>query len=198
METKKKTSNVLAVIILAIAVGYGISTNKDDNATSTNTSDIQASSPFKFTATAMKNSLESGGYEVHHERLKTLDAYVANHPIDKLNVRFDIYHARDNDQIDWVEIAIDASGYININKIDDPPNPKVIEAATKVASQAYKFPFFNKDSEEAAKLSDWVDSNVGNAIKQVEVIETKIGDLYFTMYGQPYIRFLEITTKPKE
>lgn len=196
MNKKSKVSHAVIVLILAIAVGYGISANKEE--TSSQVSSTSTVTPFKFNAIAMKKSLIDGGYEVRSERLKTLDAYVGIYKHDKLEVRFDIYHTRDNDQIDWVEVLVDASGYIDLNNLDAPMNPKVVEATTKAAAQVYKFPFFSKDSEEFKTLSEWVDSNASKATKKGKLIETKIGDLYFTMYGQPYMRFLEITTKRKE
>ncbi|MBE7682233.1 hypothetical protein [Paenibacillus sp. P13VS] len=196
MDKKNKVPQIVIVLILALFVGYGISANKED--TSSNVSNATSVKPFKFAASAMKKSLEDGGYEVRIERLKTLDAYVGTYQQDKLEVRFDIYHTRDNDQIDWVEVLVDASGYIDLNNLDAPTNPKVVEATTKAAAQVYKFPFFSKNSEEFKTLTAWVDSNVSKATKKGKIIETKIGDLYFTMYGQPYMRFLEITTKPKE
>ncbi|PYY25853.1 hypothetical protein [Paenibacillus illinoisensis] len=196
MDKKNKVPQIVIVLILALFVGYGISANKEG--TSSHVSSSSPVTPFKFTASAMKKSLIDGGYKVRNERLKTLDAYVGIYEQDKLEVRFDIYHTRDNDQIDWVEVLVDSSGYIDLNNLDAPTNPKVVEATTKAAAQVYKFPFFSKDSEEFKTLIAWVDSNASKATKQGKIIETKIGDLYFTMYGQPYMRFLEITTKPKE
>lgn len=195
MDNKIRMLHMVIVIILAIVVGYGISAYKEDASSSVSNAPVLM--PFKFTASAMKNALEDGGYEVRNERLKTLDSYVGTYQQDKLEVRFDIYHTRDDDQIDWIEIFVDASGYIDLNNLD-APNPKVVEATTKATAQVYKFPFFSKNSEEFETLTAWVDSNASKATKQGEIFETKIGDLYFTMYGQPYMRFLEITTKPKE
>ncbi|SCX81439.1 hypothetical protein SAMN05720606_101107 [Paenibacillus polysaccharolyticus] len=196
MNKKIKVSHAVIVLILAIAVGYGISANKEE--TFSHVSSTSAVTPFKFTASAMKKSLIDSGYEVRNERLETLDAYVGIYQQDKLEVRFDIYHTRDNDQIDWVEVLVDASGYIDLNNLDAPTNPKVVEATTKAAAEVFKFPFFSKDSEEFKTLTAWVDSNASKPTKKGKLIETKIGDLYFTMYGQPYMRFLEITTKRKE
>ncbi|WP_168928792.1 hypothetical protein [Paenibacillus dokdonensis] len=200
---KTKASSIIAVIIIAIVVGFAISDSKGSEVTNDTAIDssqtLETKQPvFKFSASAMKNSLEDVGYVVREEGLKTLNAYVAEYQSDKLLVRFDIYHNKDNDQIEWVEINVDASGYINLNKPDAQPNSKVVEATNKMASQAYKFPFFNKNSVEEKKLTEWIDSNIAKATKQSKVIETKIGDLYFNMYGQPYMRFLEITSAPKE
>ncbi|MFS0871755.1 hypothetical protein [Paenibacillus xylanilyticus] len=193
---KIKVTHAVIVLILAIAVGFGISANKVE--ISSHVSSKSTVTPFKFTASALKKSLEEGGYKVRNECLQTLDAYVGIYQQGNLEVRFDIYHTRDDDQIDWVEILVDASGYIDLNNLDAPTNPKLIDATTKAAAQVYKSPFFSKDSEEFKTLATWVDSNASKATKKGKLIETKIGDLYFTMYGQPYMRFLEITTKPKE
>jgi len=202
LHTTKKGSNILAVIIIAIALCFALDKNKDKEISSSISVDSlqhieKEQSKFNFNADIMINHLGNNGYTTSREMLKYLDVYVAKRQAENILVRFDIYHNISDKAIEWVEITVDSTAYFGINKPNALPNTEVVEATSTVASQVFNFPFFQNE-EDLELLKNWLGENISSALKQGEIYETEIGNLYFTMYGNPYMRFLEITSEPKK